>query len=72
MFYTKLDNKVFSYEVKDGVVTMSSWANDHEHGFYLKGTLPSVYKLNNFDYLEFDILTTDANVYKKANDCRFG
>lgn len=69
--YTKLDNKVFSYEVKDGVVTMSSWANDHEHGFYLKGTLPSVYKLNNFDYLEFDILTTDANVYKKANDCRF-
>lgn len=69
--YTKLDNKVFSYEVKDGVVTMSSWANDHEHGFYLKGTLPSVYKLNNFDYLEFDIWTTDANIYKNANDCRF-
>lgn len=69
--YTKMDNKVFTYEVKGGELTMTSWANDHEHGFNLQGTLPSIIQLNHFDYLEFDIWTSNGALYTNALDCRF-
>lgn len=69
--YTKMDNKIFTYEVKDGELVMTSWANDHEHGFNLQGTLPSIIQLNNFDYLEFDIWTSNSALYANALDCRF-
>ena len=65
------DNQKFSFEQKDGTLSISMEAKDSATGAVIDVTLPHTIQLTNFDYLEFDVRTNNSRLFTGANDTRF-